>query len=140
MALNRLHRHLAHKLMHVLLIFPLTYDHVSAHLRQPARSVTSTQLSQQQAAVVLGYTQVSWDNASGKEVQPASASKTWTGLTAQEKSAATVLRYTASTWSTISATKKTPWSDLTSTAGEDVFHIAFVLVTRMSCVVIRSGD
>ena len=97
-------------------------------MRLTARTVTATQLSQQQAAKLLGYTQISWDNASGKEAQPASVSKKWTDLTAQERLAATVLGYTESTWSTVSATKKTPWSYLTVATGEDVFYIVFSLV------------
>ena len=68
--------------------------------------------------------QVSWDNPSGKEAQPASASKKWTDLTTAEKSSATALGYTEQTWRTVSVTKKTPWSDLTVTAGEDVCYIA----------------
>ena len=67
---------------------------------------------------------MSWDNASGKETQPASASKKWTDLTAQEKSSVTVLGYAKPTRSTIYVTKKTPWSDLTVAAGEDVCYIA----------------
>ena len=99
-----------------------------AHLFLHARTVTIKQLSQQQAAVLLGYTQVSWDDASGKEAQPASASKKWPDLITAEKSSATVLGYTEQTWRTVSVTKKTPWSDLTLTAGADVCYIVFVLV------------
>ena len=75
---------------------------------------TTTQLSQQQAAALLGYTQASWDNASGDETQPASASKKWADLNTTERLAATVLGYTEQTWSTISESK-TPWSALTNT-------------------------
>ena len=97
-------------------------------MRLTACAVTTTQLNQRQAAILLGYTQVSWDNASGKEAQPASASKKWTDLTTVEKSAATVLGYTEQTWSTVSVTKKTPWSALTATAGAGVCYVASVLV------------
>ena len=96
--------------------------------RLRAHAVTTAQLSQQQAATSLGYTQVSWDNASGKEAQPASASTKWADLTTQERLAATVLGYTEQTWRTVSVTNKTPWSDLTVMAGTDVCHIVFVLV------------
>ena len=92
-----------------------------------ARTVTTTQLNQRPAATSLGYTEVSWDNASGNEAQPASASKKWADLTAQEKSAATVLGYTEQTWRTVSATKKTPWSDLTVTTGAGFYCIASFL-------------
>ena len=93
------------------------------HLWLPARAVTTTQLSQQQAATSLGYTDVSWDNASGKEVQPASVSTKWAALTAQERLAATALGYTEQTWRTVSVTKTTPWSDLTVVAGT---HMCFI--------------
>ena len=126
---NLVYKHITHKAMGMSSIHPFAKHEPHVHSRVPARPVTTTQLSGQQAAVLLGYTQVSWDNASGKEAQPASASKKWGDLTAQEKSAATVLGYKcASMCSTISVTKKTPWSDLTVTAGEDVCFIAFVLV------------
>ena len=108
-------------------IHPFTNDGPHAHLCLPTRAVTSTQLSQQQAAVLLGYTQVSWDNASGREVQPGSASKQWTDLTTVEKSAATVLDYTEQTWSTFSATKKAPWSDLAVTIGAEVLFVVYCL-------------
>ena len=105
----------------------LADDGPPAHLRLPARAVTTTQLNQQQAATSLGYTQVSWDNTSGNEPQPASASAKWTVLTTQDKLAATVLGYTEQTWRTVSVTKKTPWSDLTMAAGADMCCIAFPL-------------
>ena len=97
-------------------------------MRLPARSVTSTQLSKKQAAILLGYSKVSWDNASGKEAQPASSSKKWTDLTTAEKSAATALDYTEQTWTKIAVTEKRAWSDLNLPPGEDVCLIAFVLV------------
>ena len=85
-----------------------------------ARTVTTTQqLSQQQAAALLGYTQVSWDNESGSEAQPASASKKWAELTTQERFAATVLGYTQQTWITILQTKAS-WSTLTVSTGEHI--------------------
>ena len=85
------------------------------------------QLNRKQAATLLGYDQASWDNASGKEAQPASASKKWTDLTAQERLAAAVLEYTEQTWRTVSLRKHTPWSDLTVTTGEDICYIILVL-------------
>ena len=90
------------------------------HVRLTARTgTTMQQLSQQQAALLLGYTQVSWDNKSGNEAQPASASKKWTDLTSQERFAATVLGYTQQTWITISQTK-TLWSALTVWTGTGI--------------------
>ena len=90
-----------------------------------ARAGTTIQLmSQQQAATMLGYTRVSWDNKSGNEAQPTSASKKWNELTTQERSAATVLGYTQVTWITISQTKLS-WSMLTVSTGE---HVRFTLL------------
>ena len=124
---NWLRTHLCRKVMRRF-IHSLAHDGAPFHLRLAACTVTTTHPSQQQAAVLLGYTQVSWDNASGKEAQPASASTKWTDLSFAEKSSATALGYTASTWSTSSATKNTPWSDLTATAGGDVCYITFDFV------------
>ena len=87
-----------------------------------ANTGTTILMSQQQAAASLGYTQVLWDNDSGSEVQPASASKTWAQLTVQETLAATVLGYTQLTWITISQTKIS-WSMLTVSTGEHI-HLA----------------
>ena len=50
------------------------------------------------AAVVLGYTQASWDNKSGRELQPSSSQKYWTQLTIQERAAASALGYTQCKW------------------------------------------
>ena len=68
---------------------------------------------------MLGYTQVLWDNKSGKEKKPASADKYWSKLTDQEKAAAVVLGYTGSSWDKggkkyqpASASKY--WTELTS--------------------------
>ena len=124
---NLVYKHITHKAMGMSSIHPFAKHEPHVHSRVPARPVTTTQLSEQQAAVLLGYTQVSWDNASGKEAQPASASKKWTDLTGEEKSAATVSGYTESTWRTVSATKKTPWSDLAVTIGEGVCCVAYWL-------------
>ena len=50
------------------------------------------------AAVVLGYTQASWDNESGREQQPSSSEKYWVQLTARERAAAAALGYTQWSW------------------------------------------
>ena len=46
----------------------------------------------------MGYTQVSWDNESGKEPQPASSSKSWADLTDVEKKAVVTLGYSQLSW------------------------------------------
>ena len=104
---------------YAVFIYSFTINESLVHLGLDVHAGTTTQLSQQQAAALLGYTQTSWDNTSGNEVQPASASKTWAQLTSEEKSAAMVLGYTALTWSTISVSKKTSFASLSVTTGED---------------------
>ena len=47
---------------------------------------------------MLGYTQVSWDNLSGNEPQPASADKYWGELSSEEREAAAVLGYSQISW------------------------------------------
>ena len=76
--------------------------------------------SKQVAAGILGYTQVSWDNQSGKEKQPASADKHWAALTQHERLAAMVLGYTRATWDNESGSESQPlsadkhWAELTA--------------------------
>ena len=75
------------------------------------------------AAAVLGYTRFSWDNFSGKEPQPSSADKYWSGLTDKEKAAARVLGYTGKIWDNESGVEPQPasvdkhWAELTSCGG-----------------------
>ena len=54
--------------------------------------------SEQWAVTVLGYTQASWDNKSGREQQPSSSEKYWVQLTARERAAASALGYTEWKW------------------------------------------
>ena len=68
---------------------------------------------EQKAAGVLGYTQVSWDNESGEEPQPASYDKFWTELTDEERAAAVSLGYTQAIWDQPAAGNKY-WAELTS--------------------------
>ena len=76
--------------------------------------------SEQKAAQVLGYNQVSWDNASGEERQPASADKYWANLTQSEKAAAVLLGYNGTIWDNDSGSEPQPvsaikhWDELTS--------------------------
>ena len=75
------------------------------------------------AAGILGYTQVSWDNGSGKEKQPVSADKHWAALTQHERAAAMVLGYTRTMWDNKSGSASKPasvdkhWAEL-SACGE----------------------
>ena len=78
----------------VLFLFLFCTD----HLKYAVNLFRSGCNSEQVAAGILGYTQVSWDNESGKEQQPSSAKKRWTQLTFQERAAAAVLGYTGSMW------------------------------------------
>ena len=59
---------------------------------------------------VLGYTEVTLDNKSGKEQQPWSSIKYWSSLTASEKAAAVVLGYTQITWDNDSGLEVPPYS------------------------------
>ena len=89
---------------------------------------------------MLGYTQVSWDNLSGKEQQPLSYLKFWTSLSANEKAAAVMLGYTQVSWDNDSGLEPQPasavknWAELTACAdGKDLsmsrllLHYVFVL-------------
>ena len=76
---------------------------------------------------MLGFTQLSWDNLSGKETQPYSSIKYWAALTENEKAAAVVLGYTQVSWDNASGSEPQPalfvkiWTELTSCAdGEDI--------------------
>ena len=68
---------------------------------------------------MLGYTEVSWDNLSGEEVQPWSSLKSWAVLTENEKAAAVLLGYTEKSWDNDSGSEAQPasynkfWSELT---------------------------
>ena len=68
---------------------------------------------------MLGYTELTWDNDSGKEPQPLSSNKTWGALKEQEKEAAVILGYTEIIWDNLSGFERQPvsalkyWSELT---------------------------
>ena len=94
--------------------------------------------SQQVAARALGYTDASWDNLSGDELQPWSSIKSWVHLTESEKAAAVVLGYTAVTWDNVSGAEAQPassdkeWSGLISCAGGKI-PICRPVVVVCSC-------
>ena len=72
--------------------------------------------SEQAAVVVLGYTQVSWDNLSGQEPQPWSWDKFWNELSVNEKAAIVLLGYDEKTWDNDSGMETQPdkksWAEL----------------------------
>ena len=80
--------------------------------------------SEQVAAEVLGYTQVSWENLSGNEPQPSSHKKSWSELRHSERVAAVVLGYTGKAWDNESGSETQPasadkqWSELSPCADE----------------------
>ena len=80
--------------------------------------------SEQVAAEVLGYTQVSWDNLSGNEPQPVSHKKFWYELRHSERVAAVLLGYTGKVWDNESGSEPQPasadkhWSELSRCADE----------------------
>ena len=65
---------------------------------------------EQKAARVLGYIQVTWDNVSGNERQPASINKYWAELTDKERAAAVVLGYNEKVWDNESGLELQPVS------------------------------
>ena len=84
--------------------------------------------------MVLGYTQVSWDDESGEEQQPLTSFLSWATLTDEEKAAGTLLGYNATNWDNLSepqpAVGDKSWSELTSCAdGEcacmDMYFVMF---------------
>ena len=86
---------------------------------------------------MLGYTQVLWDNASGKERQPASADKYWASLTESEKAAAVLLGYNGTIWDNESGSDPQPvsaikhWDELTS-CGEAEIHFCVLCHSRLT--------
>ena len=54
--------------------------------------------SEQQGALILGYTKETWNNLSGNEVQPASVSKSWFDLNDNERGALSIMGYTKDSW------------------------------------------
>ena len=73
--------------------------------------------SEQDAARVLGHTQTSWDNDSGRERQPASEDKDWFQLTDRERAAALRLGFNRGMWDGLAtgpqpATADMAWSEL----------------------------
>ena len=76
--------------------------------------------SEQVTAGILGYTQVSWDDVSGKTKQPRVEDKTFAELTHEERVAAVALGFTGKTWDNESGKEKQPstddknWSELTA--------------------------
>ena len=76
--------------------------------------------SEQDAARMLGFTQVTWDDYTGEERQPASLKKFWHMLTAGEKAGALTLGYTREIWDDRSSEEMRPashtkhWAELTT--------------------------
>ena len=72
---------------------------------------------------MLGFTQISWDNISGKEKQPSPMAKSWTKLKHDERYAAVALGFTGDSWDNFSGKEKQPdamakkWAEL-ATCGE----------------------
>ena len=73
-------------------------DNFPAHANDT--SLTSGCYSEQKAAIVLGFTEVTWDNWSGSEPQPATLDIPWENLTDDEKAAATYLGFGQRSWDT----------------------------------------
>ena len=80
--------------------------------------------SEQAAATVLGYDEVSWDNESGRERQPWQSKMIWASMTMPQRRAVMLLGFTQATWdgradaSVRPASYSKKWSELTTTCGE----------------------
>ena len=91
--------------------------------------------SELNAARMLGYTQVTWDDYTGEERQPASLKKFWHMLTAGEKAGANALGYTQKVWDDRSSKEMRPashtmnWAELT-TCGKQPSYCPLRLATR----------
>ena len=76
--------------------------------------------SEQAAAAVLGYRQVSWDNESGQERQPWQSRMIWASMTSVQRRAVVLLGFTQDTWDGRSEPSLRPasyskkWSELTA--------------------------
>ena len=92
--------------------------------------------SEQAALRALGYTQTSWDNLSGDELQPASSIQRWSALTDNEKAAAAVLGYSQKAWDNESGSEPQPdswdksWAELTSCGDGPGLYSVYVFPRR----------
>ena len=115
-----------------------SFEHANCSRTNKAEPLTGCN-SEQAAARVLGFTQVSWDNLSGQEKQPISFDKNWMALTQHEQAAAIALGYTKTTWDNMSGSEAQPasvdkaWSELTS-CGAICSVCAFVWYSGTSSV------
>ena len=82
---------------------------------------------------MLGYTQASWDNLSGREQQPWSFIKRWSSLTANEKEAVAIMGYNETTWDDHSGSEPQPasyskdWAELTSCRDGEVHRFVALM-------------
>ena len=82
--------------------------------------------SEQEAATLLGWTEVSWDSATGTARQPAVMDKDWTELSTKEQAAARALGFTQTTWDNASGEEPEPavrdkdWSELSGPSISDM--------------------
>ena len=89
--------------------------------------------SEQAALEVFGFTQVSWDNVSGKEPQPQPSSwnTVWNELTENERAAVSMLGYNEMRWNNQESFQWQPaaffksWDELTKCS--DGEHILFTV-------------
>ena len=76
---------------------------------------------------MLGYTQASWDDSSGKVKQPLAADKSWDQLHSHERSLALALGWSKKTWENESKKEPQPavwkkdWREL-DTCGTNPIH------------------
>ena len=92
--------------------------------------------SEQKAAEVLGFNEITWDDLSGDETKPDSWSKHWSELSRRERAAAAILGYKQASWDHESGHESTPlslskhWSQLTTCGKRSLVHGA---VGKLKC-------
>ena len=122
-SLNRLHTCSRIRYLRTSILDSHTFLYVLTHTYPPSPAFLSACDSERAAGVALGYTQVSWDNLSGKEEQPWSSIKHWAALSDTEQKAAGLLGYTQFIWDNESKQEPRPpaafkhWAEL-SKCGE----------------------
>ena len=96
--------------------------------------------SEQAAAKVLGYDEVSWDNWSGQERLPVPARLPWGNLIFVQKKAAKMLGYKQATWNMRQSASTQPdsfnkhWSELTACGEYEIVCISHFWQPIVCCV------
>ena len=95
---------------------------------------------------MLGYTQTTWDNESGQELQPESSAQYFSALTSEEQKAAKNLGYNERSWDNLSGTEPQPaseskaWAQLTTAScdGKDPHLLCLAEGNSVTTVISRT--